>query len=115
MFSNEAINGYDPVSYFTENQPLLGNEAYKYEWKGADWYFSSGANKNLFIGNPEKYTPEYGGYCTFAVSKGFTANTNPNSFEIVSDKLYLFADEEVKKDWKTNLEENLSKCEANWK
>lgn len=115
MFSNQAINGYDAIAYFTENKAVPGNEAYSYNWKGADWNFSSEENKKLFSENPEKYAPQYGGYCSFAVSKGFTANTDPNTFEIIEEKLYLFDGESVKEDWKANLKENLQKCEMNWK
>ena len=115
MFSNEAVNGYDVVAYFTENKAVVGNETYSFKWKNANWNFSSEENKNLFIQNPGKYIPQYGGYCAFAISKGFTANTNPNSFEVIDDKLYLFDGESVKADWKENLEENLQKSELNWK
>ncbi|PKV52795.1 hypothetical protein ATE84_4922 [Aquimarina sp. MAR_2010_214] len=115
MFSNEAANGYDVVAYFTENKAIVGNETYSFNWKNADWFFSSEENKSLFIQNPEKYTPQYGGYCAFAVSTGFTANTDPNSFEIIDDKLYLFDGKSVKTDWKKNLKENLQKCGMNWK
>jgi YHS domain-containing protein len=115
MLSSQAINGYDAVAYFTLNKAVLGNEAYLYNWKNANWNFSSEENKKLFIENPEKYTPQFGGYCSFAVSKGFTANTDPTSFEIIDEKLYLFADEGMKSNWKENQNENLQKCEANWK
>lgn len=115
MFSSQAINGYDAVSYFTENKAILGNETYSYNWKNAHWNFSTQENKKLFSENPEKYTPEFGGYCAFAVSKGFTANTDPNSFEIINEKLYLFDGESVKTDWNTNLKDNLQKCQTNWR
>lgn len=115
MFSNEAINGYDAVAYFTENKAVVGNKTFSFNWKNADWTFSSEENKKLFIQNPEKYTPQFGGYCSFAVSKGFTANSDPNSFEIIEGKLYFFDGEGVKVGWKENLKENLQKCEANWK
>jgi len=115
IFSNQAINGYDVVAYFTENKAVIGNKTYSFNWKNTDWNFSSEENKKLFSQNPEKYAPKYGGYCAFAVSKGFTANTDPNSFEVINDKLYLFNGESVKVDWKENLKGNLKKCEANWK
>lgn len=115
MFSSQAINGFDPVAYFKENKAVPGNETYSFHWKNADWSFSSKENKKLFAENPEKYAPQYGGYCAFAVSKGFTANTDPNSFEISDGKLYLFDGESVKADWKANQEENLQKGELNWK
>jgi len=114
LFSNEAINGYDPVAYFTRQMAVIGDEKFTYNWKGADWYFSSEENMNLFIKDPGKYAPQFGGYCAFAVSKGFTANSSANSFEIIDDKLYLFNGEDVKTEWKNNLAENLEKCKTNW-
>ncbi|MGH1365992.1 MAG: YHS domain-containing (seleno)protein [Calditrichia bacterium] len=114
MFSNEAINGYDPVAYFTKQMAVIGDEKHTYSWRDAAWYFSSEENKNLFINNPEKFAPQFGGFCAFAVSKGFTANSSANSFEIIDHKLYLFNGEDVKTEWKANFAENLAKCEANW-
>ncbi|WP_431125456.1 YHS domain-containing (seleno)protein [Flagellimonas flava] len=114
MFSNEAINGYDPVAYFKENKAVPGNEAITYQWNHADWSFSSEENKALFAENPEKYAPQYGGFCAFAVSKGFTANSNPNTYEILDGKLYLFDSEDIKADWKANSEESLRKGDTNW-
>ncbi|MFY0600790.1 MAG: YHS domain protein [Cyclobacteriaceae bacterium] len=114
MFSNEAINGYDPVAYFTRGEAIVGNDSYSYEWKGANWVFSSEENKTQFMENPEMYTPQFGGYCAFATSKGFTANTDPNAFEIINNKLYLFADEGVKASWMESQAENLLKSEKNW-
>jgi YHS domain-containing protein len=115
MFSNEAINGYDAVSYHTESKAVIGETAYSYQWRNGNWLFSSEENQKLFKENPEKYSPQYGGYCAFAVSKGFTANSNPNAFEIIDGKLYLFADEGMKSNWKENQKENLLKCEENWR
>lgn len=115
MFSNQAINGYDAVAYFTESKAVIGDEDYSHEWKDAHWTFSSEENKNLFIQDPGKYTPQFGGYCSFAVSKGFTANTDPNSFQIIDDKLYLFADNGMKSNWNKNRTENLQKGETNWR
>lgn len=114
MLSNEAINGYDPVAYFKEDKAVVGNTEITYQWKNADWSFSNEENKELFVKNPEKYAPQYGGFCAFAVTKGFTANSDPNTFEIIDDKLYLFDSEDVKADWRANLEESLQKGNANW-
>ncbi|GJM27886.1 MAG: hypothetical protein DHS20C17_05210 [Cyclobacteriaceae bacterium] len=114
MFSNEAINGYDAVAYFNENQAVAGNEKFSYQWKNAHWKFSSEENLQLFKSNPERYTPEFGGYCAFAVSKGFTANIDPEVFGIVDNKLYLFDNEGVKSDWEADLAGNLARCNSNW-
>ncbi|MDP4680070.1 MAG: hypothetical protein NWS46_06840 [Cyclobacteriaceae bacterium] len=89
LFSNQAINGYDAVAYFSENKAIEGDKMYTFDWENTKWYFLSEGNKKSFIVNPEKYTSEYGGYCVFAVSKGFTADTYPNSFEMVISYTYL--------------------------
>ncbi len=114
MFSNEAVNGYDPVAYFTEGKAVPGLEAFSGHWGNAEWKFSSEENAALFLEDPEKYAPQFGGFCAFAISKGFTANSDPGAFEIVDGKLYLFADGGVKSDWNANQEENIRICEANW-
>lgn len=115
IFSDEAIKGYDPVAYIADQKAVTGDKAYSYTWNNANWSFSSEENKNLFSANPEKYAPQYGGYCALAVSKGLTAFINPESFEIVDDKLYLFADDSAQEKWKTDQAENLKKSDANWK
>ena len=65
----------------------------------------------MFEESPTKFAPQFGGYCAFAVSKGFTANTDPNAFEFINDKLYLFADIEMKANWLEQLKENKTKSE----
>lgn len=114
-FDKTAINGYDPVGYFTDGKAIKGNAEISYEWKGANWQFASDANKEMFIGDPEKYMPAFGGYCAFAVCKGFTANTDPESFEIIDGKLYLFAANDVKADWMKEAEINLKLAGEHWK
>lgn len=115
MFSNEAINGYDPVSYFVEVKPEKGKEAFSYMWNDATWYFSSEQNMNLFKNQPEKFAPQFGGYCTFAVSKGFTANTDPDAYKIIDNKLYLFADQNFLKQWLEGGKISLKESNENWK
>ncbi|SNZ00566.1 YHS domain-containing (seleno)protein [Flagellimonas pacifica] len=114
MFFATAINGYDPVAYITVNKAIEGDESYSYKWNDATWFFASEENKNTFKENPEKYTPQYGGFCAFAVSKGFTANSNPNVFELIDGKAYFFADESVKTKWLGSKKENLQLSEKNW-
>lgn len=115
LFSDTAINGYDPVAYIVSDKAMEGNEEYSHHWKNATWLFASEENKNVFMTNPDKYAPQYGGFCAFAVSKGFTANSNPGAFEVLDGKLYLFDSEDVKQEWKTNLQENLEIGKTNWK
>lgn len=68
FFSSKALDGYDTVAYFTSGKPVEGSKKFSTEYKGADWYFSSEKNLTLFVNNPEKYAPQYGGYCAWAVS-----------------------------------------------
>ena len=94
-----AIRGYDPVAYFTEERPVEGSAKFSYEHNGATWYFASQKNKDLFENNPEVYTPQYGGYCAYAMSKGFVVSSDPAAFTLVNDKLYLNYSIPVRKTW----------------
>jgi YHS domain-containing protein len=109
-----AINGYDPVAYFTQNMPVEGSEQFNYSWKGAKWLFSSEENKNLFAAEPQKYAPQYGGYCAYAVSRGSIAPTDPQAFSIVDDKLYLNFSLSVRKRWSKDIAGNIAKADKNW-
>ena len=113
-FSDEAINGFDAVAFHTQNKAVKGTEVHLHRWKGADWKFASAENLRLFKEDPAQYAPQFGGYCAFAVSKGFTANPVDRTFGLVEGKLYLFADETVKSEWMANSEANLAQSLANW-
>ena len=97
--TDTAINGYDSVAYFTQNAPVKGLDAHTYEYKGAKWKFANQANLELFKNNPEKYGPQYGGYCAFAVANDSLAKVEPNQFTVHEGKLYLNYDAAVQKDW----------------
>jgi YHS domain-containing protein len=115
ILSNEAINGYDPVAYFTQKRPVKGKEEYAYEWNDANWYFASEDNMKMFTKEPEKYAPQFGGYCVFAICKGFTANSDPEAFEIINGKLYLFTDQDLKDEFVKGNIQDIKKAEQNWK
>lgn len=92
-FGDVAIKGYDPVAYFTENKAIEGSPANSYRWLGAEWHFASAGNRELFIANPGKYAPQYGGYCADGVSFGtVTTNIDPQAWRIIDGKLYLSYD-----------------------
>jgi YHS domain-containing protein len=94
-----ALDGQDVVSYFTQNKPVTGNKKYSYKWQGANWMFSSAANRDLFAQNPTKYAPAYGGYCAKAASDGNLATTEATAWEIRNGKLYLNYSAEAQKEW----------------
>jgi YHS domain-containing protein len=86
-----AIQGYDPVSYFTQKAPVKGNRQYAVNSAGAVYYFSTQGNKDLFLKNPAAYEPQYGGWCAYAMgASGEKVEIDPETFKIVQGKLYLF-------------------------
>jgi hypothetical protein len=105
-FNNTAIDGYDTVAYFTQNKPVEGSKSHQVKWRNANWYFINEENKALFIARPEKYAPQYGGWCAYAMSdEGRTVRTEPDAFVIHNDKLYLNYSKSVQKVW---LEDKLT-------
>jgi YHS domain-containing protein len=109
-----AIDGYDPVAYFEQGKPVEGDSDYAYEWMDATWYFASAENRDRFAADPEKYAPQYGGYCAWAVSQGYTAKIDPDAWAIVDDKLYLNYSKSVQSQWQQDVPGNIAKGDANW-
>ncbi len=113
--SGVALKGYDPVAYFKVSKPVSGNDEYTYEWADATWQFSSADNMALFQKDPESYAPQYGGFCSFAVSKGVTADISPDAWYINDGKLYVFADKNVQADWVAGISDGtLEASTENW-
>ena len=114
LFGNDAIKGYDPVAYFTEGRPVKGSGEFEYEWMGADWRFASAENRNAFAADPEKYAPQYGGYCAYAVSQGTTADIDPEAWKIVDGRLYLNLSRDVQTIWERDVPGYIQRADANW-
>lgn len=111
---NLAIRGYDPVAYFTEGKAVKGDKDFTLGWQGADWRFASDENRTRFAADPEKYAPRYGGYCAWAVSRNYTASTDPDAFTIVGDKLYLNYSRRVMRQWLEDRDANIESADGNW-
>ncbi|OEK05971.1 YHS domain-containing (seleno)protein [Roseivirga misakiensis] len=112
-----AIQGYDPVAYFTENKAVEGDEKISVKINGVTYYFSSEANKQLFVKSPSKYEPEYGGYCAYAMATGDKVRIDPETFKIVDNKLYLFYNfrfTNTLKSWNKDESNLLPKAEREW-
>ena len=109
-----AIKGYDPVAYFTAAKPVSGKSEFAFEWMGATWRFASAAHRDTFKAAPEKYAPQYGGYCAWAVSEGHTAGIDPAAWKIVNGKLYLNYSLEIQKKWEGDVPGNIAKADINW-
>jgi YHS domain-containing protein len=88
FLSKVAIKGYDPVAYFKSGKPVEGTGTHEHRWMGATWRFASAANRDAFAADPQRYAPQFGGYCAWAVSQGYTADIDPEAWTIVGDKLY---------------------------
>lgn len=112
--SEGAIRGYDPVAYFTADKPVKGSDQHTFKWKGETYKFSSADNLALFKTDAEKYAPQYGGYCAYAVSEGYTASTVPEAWSIVDDKLYLNYSLEVRKRWSQDIPGRIATANKNW-
>lgn len=111
---NIAMQGYDTMAYFNENMPKEGKPEFAFDWNGAKWHFSTAENRDLFAKSPEKYAPQFGGYCAWAVSSGYTADGDPNAWSIVNGKLYLNYNQKVKEKWETEQDRRIKDAEKNW-
>jgi len=109
-----ALRGYDPVAYFFSSEAQKGQAQYSYEYKGSKFYFASEANKRAFMATPEKYAPQFGGYCAYGTAQGYKVSTQPDAFAIVKDKLYLNYDKKVQKIWQQDVPGNIRQAEKNW-
>jgi YHS domain-containing protein len=110
-----AIHGYDAVAYFTDSKPTKGNTEFEQLWEDARWQFSSATNLELFNANPERYAPQFGGYCAGGLAVGEYADGDPKLWAIVDDKLYFIAKEEYMTEWSKAPEGHIHFAEHNWK
>ena len=112
--SGLAIRGTDPVAYFIQGEPTVGSAENAVEWYGATWHFASNENMETFMGNPHAYAPQYGGYCSFAMSKGSIATTVPEAWTIVDGKLYLNYSVNVRSVWSEDIPGNITLANGHW-
>lgn len=113
-FGKVAIEGYDTVAYFTQQQAVEGSKEHEFSWLGATWRFSSAENKRLFADDPERYAPSYGGYCAYAVSKNQTASIEPEQWSIVNGRLFLNYNADVQARWLADRDTLIEAADNNW-
>lgn len=109
-----AIQGYDAVAYFDGNGPVEGSADFTHDWMGSTWRFASASNRDAFAADPQAWAPQYGGYCAYAVSRGYTASTDPSAWSLYEGKLYLNYSRSVRLLWATNKSGNVAAGDANW-
>jgi len=109
-----AINGFDPVAYFTEGQPVAGSARHSFDWSGATWHFANEANRAVFAESPEAYAPQFGGYCAYAASKNALATTVPDAWTVYDGKLYLNANLRARELWSQDKDANIALALGFW-
>lgn len=114
-----AIQGYDPVAYFTQKKAVKGKATITATYEGITYNFSSQANKEMFIKSPASYEPQYGGWCSYAMgATGEKVEVDPETFKIVDGKLNLFYNaffNNTLKTWNKDEANLKKKADANWK
>ena len=114
VFSKVAVSGYDPVAYFTQGKPVQGSKQFTATHQGAEFRFANAKHLAAFKANPAKYAPQYGGYCAWAVSQGYTASADPSVFKVVGGKLYLNYNQDIGAKWAKDIPGHIASANKNW-
>lgn len=114
FLDNIAVQGHDPVAYFNKGAATKGSKQFATTYKGAEFHFSNQGNLDAFKQDPDKYAPQYGGYCAWAVSQGYTAKGDATHWRIVDGKLYLNYSASVQKTWETDIPGFIAKADKSW-
>jgi YHS domain-containing protein len=109
-----VIKGYDTVAYHTTGAPLKGDARFSADWNGAQWWFASDENRQRFLADPERYAPQYGGYCAYAMSIDSFAPGDPNRWKVVDGKLYLNANYLAQKLWERDIPGKIREANSYW-
>jgi YHS domain-containing protein len=109
-----GIKGYDPVAYFTESRPVMGNPQFVSTYNDVRYQFASSENKSKFDSNPSMYEPQFGGFCAYAASEGHTAKIEPDAFMIVNGRLLLQYDRDIREQFNKDPQNRLKKADTNW-
>lgn len=112
--SNVGAGGYDVVAYHTDGKATRGNGWHVATHQGTTYLFSSKKNRKLFVKNPDKYLPEYGGYCAYGLSIGKKFYADPTVWKVVDGRLFLNLDTKIQAKFESDLSGNIQKADANW-
>ena len=114
-FGGVAIEGYDPVAYFTERRAMKGSQEFAYDWLGVTWHFANAQHRDLFESNPVRYAPQYGGHCAGGAAFGeSTANIDPEAWAIVDGKLYLQYSMAALEAWQPDRDAQIATADRKW-
>jgi YHS domain-containing protein len=110
----KAIDGYDPVAFFTKAGPLKGVDSLAYSWKGSVWLFANRQDLRSFSADPEKYAPQYGGYCAYGAAQGHKASSEIDTWTVVNGKLYFNYNGHVKGLWIKDQQAMILTADKQW-
>jgi YHS domain-containing protein len=108
------LDGYDPVAFFTDNKPVLGSEQFQFTYDEAIYHFASKEHLDLFKASPEKYKPQFGAWCAYAVSLGRVAPIDVNTFSIVNGRLFIQHNQRAVNGWNKDVPGNIALADKYW-
>jgi YHS domain-containing protein len=115
LYAGLGAKGYDVVAYFTEGRAVQGNADHAHEHGGVSWRFASASNRDLFVTEPAKYAPQYGGFCAWGVAQGRLFDVDPVSgWKVVDGKLFLNFNADIQAAWEKDVSGFITKANANW-
>lgn len=109
-----AIRGFDPVAYHLRGEPVRGSRQFSLPWRGATWCFASAEARDRFAAAPLRWAPAYGGFCAYAVSRGYPASTDPAAWRVIADRLYLNYNLPTQERWLRDVPGNIALADRNW-
>lgn len=109
-----AIKGHDPVAFFTEGKPVRGRDDLRFDYKGSTFVFANADNRAAFAADPEKYAPQYGGYCAFGTARGYKADIDPATFTVIDGRLYLNYNAQVQREWTADRPRFIRQADERW-
>ena len=109
-----AIKGYDPVAFFKNSKPVRGKDDFGFDYKGSTFIFANADNRAAFAANPERYAPQYGGYCAFGTARGYKADIDPATFTVVDGRLFLNYNTQVQREWASDRGRFIRQADERW-
>ncbi len=109
-----AISGYDTVAYFTLGKPIKGDQRFEVQWQEARWRFATADHRVLFLRDPDRYAPRFGGFCAVGLARGHLATVDPEAWRIVENKLFLMYSENSQHFFQKDIAGTIANAEKTW-
>jgi hypothetical protein len=109
-----AIGGYDTVAYFTAGKPTKGDPRFEANWQEARWQFATAEHRDMFVRDPDRYAPRYGGFCAVGLARGYLATVDPQAWRLVDGKLFLTFTTKGQDIFQEDIAGTIANAEKNW-